>query len=740
MANPTHADIVAHLATLAAPPSGLGELHSLAIRLCELQQTLTPATTPRRVVLFAADHGPDAESLIAGAIQSIVAGGSASAVLAKAANVELVLVDVGSRCDPLPESSQYRSRKVRAGSRDHTRQPALTVEEFLAAFGVGQREAERAHTQGMKLVAADAIGSECLNSAARMQAAETATHTDPVPAFAAVGSTDLAAIAGFIAKSAELGLTILVEGTIATAALSVAERLRPGTATKVLRRTSQTPQVEGLNALLAFPLLDAAATIVTKTETREPQERTQVRVKSKRKIAVFTGSFDPPTTYHRRVVIQLRERGFDEVIVRPAGPRCDRPEIEHAKPIHRAVLADLAFSDIPGVSVDLSDLDDAVFTPHFAFDDLLADRGEVWHVVSADFVANGCNSESAIHTKWECGIDAWNTRRFVVLHPSDAPPAMADRPPVCQLVAVDGHVPTVDIRLRVFQGGEAKPDVPPQVEEYIRRYRLFSGISAPRETRVRLRDVRLKIVLADKNKKAVDLAEPFRRFESSDPTHILVLGGDGTMLQAIRDHWRLRLPFLGLNAGTLGFLMNESFPAELEDTEIVLYRMPMMRVDAEMPDGKRTQSLAFADAWVERDSGQAAWLKIDVDGRTQVPRVVGDGLLVATPAGSSAYARAMGATSVPLTAPVFTLAGSNVFRPRFWKPVALPEGARVGLTSLDHNGKRPIRGFIDGQPIGAVKSMNVRVSTIAMVELGFTPQYDLSERLLRSMFPPSDAL
>jgi NAD kinase len=255
---------------------------------------------------------------------------------------------------------------------------------------------------------------------------------------------------------------------------------------------------------------------------------------------------------------------------------------------------------------------------------------------------------------------------------------------------------------------------------------------------VRLSEARLKIVFDERNEKALAFAARFRRFESDDPAHILVLGGDGTMLHAIREHWRLRLPFIGLNAGTLGFLMNESLPEELEGTELVLYRMPMLRVDTELPDGRRMQSLACADAWVERDSGQAAWLRVDVDGRTQVPRVVGDGLLVATPSGSSAYARAMGATPVPLTAPILTLAGSNVFRPRFWQPVTLPEEAVVSITSLDHNGKRPIRGFIDGRPVGAVRSMDVRVSSVAAVELGFTPEFDLSTRLLRSMFPPAE--
>lgn len=403
-------------------------------------------------------------------------------------------------------------------------------------------------------------------------------------------------------------------------------------------------------------------------------------------------------------------------------------------------MVDLAFRDLPGVRVELADLDDATFTPHFSFDDLHADRGEVWHVISSEFVVHGRNGHSAIHTKWECGLDAWGSSRFVVLHPTSAPPDAADLPPVCSLLPVDGHVPTADIRLRVFQGGEAQPEVSAEVEEYIRRYRLFSGIPAPRETRVKLCDVRLKIVFDEMNPKARDMAERFRKLETSDPTHILVLGGDGTMLQAIRDHWRLRLPFIGLNAGTLGFLMNESLPDELEGMEVRLYHMPMLRVDTETPDGRRLYSLAFGDAWMERNSGQAAWMRVDVDGRTQVPRVVGDGLLVATPSGSSAYARAMGATPVPLTAPVLTLAGSNVFRPRFWKPVTLPETAKVSLTSLDHSGKRPIRGFIDGRPLGLVRAMHMRVSTIAAAEVAFTPEFDLSARLLRSMFPPSDVV
>lgn len=457
-----------------------------------------------------------------------------------------------------------------------------------------------------------------------------------------------------------------------------------------------------------------------------------------RRVAVFTGSFDPPTAFHRRVAALLRARGFDEVVVRPTGPRCDSPDGEHATPVHRAVMADLAFRDLPGVSVDLGDLDDGTVLDDYRFDELYADRGEVWHVVSSDFIVGGRGGRSLIQTQWPHGRELWQHGRFVILHPTHAPPDPADLPPVSELAAADDHVPTAEIRLRVFQGGDPAPDVPEGVAAYVRRYRLFTGIPAPRETRITLTDPRLMIVFDEANHRARTVVERFRRFESRDPNAVLVVGGDGTMLAAIRKHWRLRLPFLGLNAGTLGFLMNEALPDDPAGAELVVYRMPMLRVETLAADGAVARGLAYGDAWVERDSGQAAWLRIDVDGRTQVPRVVGDGLLVATPSGSSAYARAMGATPVPLTAPVLTLAGSNVFRPHFWKPVALPETAVVRITSLDATGKRPVRAFLDGLPLGRVMALEARASSVAAVELAFTPQFDLSARLLRSMFPPSE--
>src|SRR5262245_62468266 len=106
---------------------------------------------------------------------------------------------------------------------------------------------------------------------------------------------------------------------------------------KVIEFHTRALPSEGVGALVALPMLDAAAAVVSQTATRVTAGFTPARApaepKPPRRVAIFTGSFDPPTTYHRRVARMLRGRGFDEVIVRPNGPRANHRETEHAAPI-----------------------------------------------------------------------------------------------------------------------------------------------------------------------------------------------------------------------------------------------------------------------------------------------------------------------------------------------------------------------------------------------------------------------
>ncbi len=460
-----------------------------------------------------------------------------------------------------------------------------------------------------------------------------------------------------------------------------------------------------------------------------------------RRLAVFASTFDPPSLFHRHVVKSLRQEGFDEVIVCPSGPRAGRDEPEHADPSQRAALADLGFRGLDGVRVDLGDLDEGRFTRPADLETRYARDGEVWHIVGAEMIAGGQSGRSTIQTRWDNGAELWNRGRFVVLHALADSPAPADLPPQHRLLRIEEHVSSAELRGRVYAGSAVDRYLTPEVAGFIARHRLFIPGAPDRTTRLTLDRPRIQMEYSPQNERARMLAARYQHLVGDPPDLILVLGGDGSMLASIRKNWRLRVPFLGLNCGHFGFLMNHTLPADLTGLELVTYPMPMLRVEADAPDGRAVPGLlAYSDAWLERATGQAAWLRLEVDGQERIPKLVGDGVLVATASGSSAYARAMGASPVPLGSRVLTLAGSNVFRPRFWKPMALSDDVVVRLTDLGEVGKRPVRGFVDGHPLGEVRSMTVRRSFSAGVELAFTREFDPSGKLLRSLFPPADDL
>jgi NAD kinase len=226
-------------------------------------------------------------------------------------------------------------------------------------------------------------------------------------------------------------------------------------------------------------------------------------------------------------------------------------------------------------------------------------------------------------------------------------------------------------------------------------------------------------------------------FDQPEPAVILVVGGDGTMLRAIRQHWADGLPFYGLNTGHVGFLLNDPDGLDFWAADLRRYRLPLLSVEAVSPDGTRREELAFNDVWVERDGGQTSWVEVDVNGEVRLSRLVADGVLVATAAGSTGYARALGAAPLPFHTPLLTLAGSNVFQPRGWRPAVLTLDSAVTVRNLDP-GKRPLRGFVDGVPIGPVGTLTVRVSPTAAAELLFTHEHDPAAKLATLQFPPAD--
>lgn len=249
----------------------------------------------------------------------------------------------------------------------------------------------------------------------------------------------------------------------------------------------------------------------------------------------------------------------------------------------------------------------------------------------------------------------------------------------------------------------------------------------------RLPHRRVRLFIDRDKQEAAKLAEQVRPFVSEPAEAIVVIGGDGTMLRAIRHHWTDNLPFFGLNTGHLGFLLNNPTD-DFWDRDLRKYRLPLLDVDTVCPRGVRKQAMAFNDCWVERETGQTAWIEVSVNGVTRMEKVVSDGMLVATAAGSTSYARAMGATPLPFNAELLTLAASNVLLPAFWRPAVLPLDTTIRLRNLDPD-KRPLRGFIDGIAQGPVLEMTVKASDTAAVELLFAPEYDPVAKLAVTQFP-----
>jgi len=455
-----------------------------------------------------------------------------------------------------------------------------------------------------------------------------------------------------------------------------------------------------------------------------------------RRIALFGGSFNPPGLHHRRIAEILAAR-FDEVRVVPCGPRPDKPGVGEVPGPFRAALCDLTFGDLDRVSVDLFDLEEVEFTRNHALEKRFAPGGEIWHVVGSDWIEGGAKGKSAIHTGWELGAELWQGSRFIVLTRPGHPVDRKDLPPNSEVVALDLGGSSSDARAKLLHGDDVTPLLAPRAARYIERYGLYRGNNPATWSRGTLADLRCELASDPDNRRARQWAAKLGAHCSpGDPGFILTLGGDGTMLRAIREHWRRRLPFFGVNAGHFGFLMNAPdavFAGDFPPQDVIFRQLPLLFVEFEMENGASTTGYAFNDAWVERSTSQSAWLRVIVNEVPRLPKLVADGALVSTAAGSTAYARSMGASPLLANSPAWLLVGSNVQDPPHWKSALLSDDSTVEIHSLKA-GSRPVCAYVDGIEQGPVRSLKARLSHAAAAELVFLANHDMAEKIAAIQF------
>lgn len=232
-----------------------------------------------------------------------------------------------------------------------------------------------------------------------------------------------------------------------------------------------------------------------------------------------------------------------------------------------------------------------------------------------------------------------------------------------------------------------------------------------------------------------DLTREHGVHEPEQADVLCALGGDGFMLQTLHRHGGLGKPVYGMKLGTVGFLMNQFRPedllARIATAEPAKLRPLEMLAQAE--SGSSTASLAYNEVSLLRQTRQAAHIRIDLNGQTRVDELICDGVLVATPAGSTAYNFSAHGPILPLGSHTIALTPIAPFRPRRWRGAILKADTEVRFRVLDPY-KRPVSVTADSHEVRDVVEVTIRESRDRTVTLLFDPEHNLEERILSEQF------
>ncbi|MCA0042851.1 NAD kinase [Celeribacter litoreus] len=231
------------------------------------------------------------------------------------------------------------------------------------------------------------------------------------------------------------------------------------------------------------------------------------------------------------------------------------------------------------------------------------------------------------------------------------------------------------------------------------------------------------------------LKSRYRSVPLSEAEVIVALGGDGFMLQTLHGTMALDTPVYGMNCGTIGFLMNEFREEDLierlsEAEEEVINPLSMQ---AASETGRMRHALAINEVSLLRAGPQAAKLRVSIDGKVRMEELVCDGVLVSTPAGSTAYNYSARGPILPIGSDVLALTAMAAFRPRRWRGALLPSAAKVRFDVLEPE-KRPVMADADSRHAGNVLWVEIASEPDVKHRILFDPGHGLEERLLREQF------
>lgn len=233
------------------------------------------------------------------------------------------------------------------------------------------------------------------------------------------------------------------------------------------------------------------------------------------------------------------------------------------------------------------------------------------------------------------------------------------------------------------------------------------------------------------------LRDRYGHVDENEADIVVALGGDGFMLETLHRHMERNVPIYGMHRGTIGFLMNEYVEDGLMERiagakEVVVHPLRMKAVDLA---GKTHRALAINEVSLLRETRQAAKIRIAIDGVTRLEELICDGVLVSTPAGSTAYNLSAHGPVVPIGSDVFPLTPISAFRPRRWRGALLPHQAKVHFEILEAE-KRPVSAVADNYEVRDVATVDVEEDRGVDIRLLFDSAHDLAERIIKEQFQP----
>jgi NAD+ kinase len=216
---------------------------------------------------------------------------------------------------------------------------------------------------------------------------------------------------------------------------------------------------------------------------------------------------------------------------------------------------------------------------------------------------------------------------------------------------------------------------------------------------------------------------------------VVALGGDGLMLRTLHKLMHADKPIYGMHRGTIGFLMNDFSETGLRERLAAAHVTVIHPLAMKVHDtrGRVHEHYAINEVSLFRQTYQIAKMAIEIDGKERLPELMGDGVLVSTPAGSTAYNLSAQGPIIPIDAPLLALTPISPFRPRRWRGALLPDRAKVTIRVLDPK-QRPVAAVADHAEVGAVREVEIGMDYTVSMQMLFDPGHSLDERILREQF------